>query len=166
MTSKKYTSKKAPSNKRTPNGFILYKNTNRLSPHVASKKYNLETKDVRMAFERQAEMMRLGSVSNFINPDAKFYKNIYAQMSSIAQKKAVPHHDDGFKDPHDMKLIAEMMQLESKLNFVNLDANFYKNAYAPMSLTAQKKAVSLSNNSSKDPSSTELIAENKIALCV
>ncbi|CAG8510075.1 23781_t:CDS:1 [Cetraspora pellucida] len=166
MTSKKYTSKKSSGKKRTPSGFILYKNTNRLNPHDASKRYKLETEDVRIAFERQAEMIRLRSESNYFSLDEKFYKNVYAQMSSITQMKNVSYTKHNLKDPHKMMLLTEIPQLESTLNFVNMDANFYKNSDAAMQLIAQERTVPLSNNSFKDSTSTVSIAENKNAFCV
>ncbi|RIB26030.1 hypothetical protein C2G38_2164511 [Gigaspora rosea] len=61
--------------KRTPSSFILYKNKYNLSPRVAKQKYNQETEEVRIAFDRQAEMLRLKSTSKFINLDATFFND-------------------------------------------------------------------------------------------
>ncbi|CAG8493752.1 9810_t:CDS:2, partial [Racocetra fulgida] len=44
-----------------------------LNPHAAKKLYKNVTADVRKDFERQAEMMRSGTKSSFINMDANFY---------------------------------------------------------------------------------------------
>ncbi|CAG8732769.1 15710_t:CDS:1 [Dentiscutata erythropus] len=61
--------------KRAPSGFILYKNQNKLNPSNAKVAYENETEDVRIAFERQAEMLRFGADSNFINLDKRSFIN-------------------------------------------------------------------------------------------
>ncbi|CAG8629592.1 946_t:CDS:1, partial [Dentiscutata heterogama] len=58
--------------KRVPSDFILYKNQNKLNPNQAKEAYRNLTKDVRIAFERQAEMLRLEADSNFIVLDETF----------------------------------------------------------------------------------------------
>ncbi|KAF0392554.1 hypothetical protein F8M41_010503 [Gigaspora margarita] len=59
--------------KRTPSSFILYKNKYNLSPQVARQKYKQEPEEVRIAFDRQAEILRFKSTSKFINLDSSCF---------------------------------------------------------------------------------------------
>ncbi|CAG8533582.1 13522_t:CDS:1 [Dentiscutata heterogama] len=66
---------KKNSTRRSPSSFILYKNENKFNPSVAKQNYENVAKEVRRAYERRAEMMRLNTTSIFINLGKKDFIN-------------------------------------------------------------------------------------------
>ena len=111
--------------KRAPNGFILYKNQNKLNPTQAQLAYKMETEDVRIAFERQAEMLRFGADSNFIVLDTTFFKDTSEQVDDTNETVSTVNEDISKRVDDTNATVSTINDSETKLrpHFNNVTNN-------------------------------------------